>query len=302
LFSSLAAVVVLAAGTTSFLELAAPSPVAAQESANTSLVTGRLPRRAAARPLTLTGGTLRLDLDVSLQTQPSSFDLVTMASIPSDPIVGMAIGAGFGITADLEVGGQLVPLAFSPELRFGRPPTYEGLPWLYGRFRFLEGAFELAAQVRVFLPVPRPMTAGPSIAADFAVEIGVPLRLHIAGRFRLDSGIFVPILTPSSDPEDDVDVAFIVPLDFLVSFFETVYGGVRTSVVSHRFESVTIPLFVYGGVTIPGPDDGPLLDLTARFGFPRLFVPTADTDAGEDVVRGTPWEVGVTANFYFDLY
>jgi hypothetical protein len=252
-----------------------------------------LPMRLAERPLTLPALYLRAELDFLLRTRPSFVDM-TGGTIEPDPFVSIALGAGFGITDDVEVGASILPISFSPITRFGRPPEITGLPWIYGRFRFLTAPFELGAEARIYLPVPQPDGPEGNIDADFAADLAMLARFHLSEMVRLDAQIFFRLAIPNS--MSDTGFGIGIPIDVTVSPLEFLFAGAGIAPLIDRFEAFVLPVSLFVGGTIPV-DGKPLVDITGRFGLP-LFVLVRES---ETTVNGDPFELGITVRGYFAL-
>lgn len=254
--------------------------------------TTALPVRYSERPLTLPALVLRPEFDLLLRHQPT-FTSMT-GPIEPDPFFGIALGAGFGIIDDFEVGAQLVPISFSPVTRFGRPPEITGLPWLYGRFRFLTDPFELGAEARIYLPVPDTNSPDAQINASFGTDLAVLARFHISEMVRLDAQIYFR-LALQKNPEEVV-VGLGIPLALVVSPVEFIFAGLEVAPLIDRFDALIVPVTLFVGGTVEL-DGAPLLDITGRFGLP-LFIRARETEGG---VYGDPWELGVNVRAYLQL-
>ena len=229
-------------------------------------LSGQLPLRQADRPITLTEGTLRADAD-----------LLFIDGV-GDLNVNLNVGAGFGISDDLEVGATVLPLAISPDFDYGNPS-------LYARFRFLPGDLEVGAEARVVLPVQE--------GSDFAVGVGLPVRFH-ADAIRIDTGAFVNLTFAS-----DVVVGLGVPLELRFSLDENLYFGGRTGFNIATFDaagdSIFVPLGALAGYTV-AQGSHPLVDIEAGFTFP-LFV----NSFGGDAISTDFWVLNVGGRFYVDV-
>lgn len=250
------------------------------------------PVRYAERPLTLPALMLRPDFDLLLRHQPT-FTSMT-GPIEPDPFFGIALGAGFGIADDVEVGAQLVPVSFSPVTRFSRPPDITGLPWLYGRFRFLTEPFELGAEARIYLPVPSTNSPDARINADFGTDIALLARFHVSEMVRLDAQIFFRVAL-QKDPQEWA-AGLGVPVALVVSPVEFIFAGVEIAPLIDRFDALVVPVTLFVGGTV-ALDSAPLLDIIGRFGLPS-FIRVRETEGG---VYGDPWELGVNVRAYLQL-
>lgn len=251
-----------------------------------------LPVRFSERPLTLPALVLRPDFDLLLRHQPTFMSMG--GPIEPDPFFGIVFGAGFGIVDDVEVGASIVPISFSPVTRFGRPPDLTGLPWLYGRFRFLTEPFELGAEARIYLPVPEGDRPDATINADFATDLAVLARFHLSDIVRLDAQIFLRFALLTNPEEAALGLGF--PIELAVSPVDFVFAGVGIAPLIDRFEAFILPMNLFVGGTI-AIDGRPIVDITGRFGLP-LFLVARETEGG---VNGDPWELGLTVRGYFAL-
>jgi hypothetical protein len=122
---------------------------------------------------------------------------------PSDTAPGFNFEAAYGATNRLELG-------IRTGARFGdtargifpmRPDEYGRLfdtdtyntggrtltnPELRLRYALLDGAFELGAEGRVYLPF--------SAGTSFGFLVGMPMLIHIGRAARLDTGVLVPVV------------------------------------------------------------------------------------------------------------
>lgn len=231
----------------------------------------RLPPSFSRRPLTLTRGTLRLDAELAIAHFETSFLGVTASSNS----VGLGLGAGFGITEDLEVGATVLPLTLSPDFKYNAPSVY-------GTYRFLRGDVEVGARLALTLPIDR----------DFGVSVGVPVLLHIGETARLDTGAFVDLTF--SDP---LGKQLRIPVAFTASINPNLFVGARTGFVFPNFDSFGMPLGVYLGYTLAtGDGAAPLADITAAFDFP-LFLRTG----GGDAIYTGLWTASLNGRIFFNL-
>lgn len=248
----------------------------------------RLPVSHARRPLTLTEMTLAPSLGFSVLHVDFGRGGLTVMSLDA--------GAKFGITDDIEV--EAVPLSFV----FGDPNFQYGIGRIGGTYRFLKDDFEMGA------------TASVNFGDGFwAISAGVPMRLHLGEKARLDAGAHLYVGDSTNDPADDVAVGLAkpgatsflpdagIPVAFAYNFIDELWAGARTGFGVASFgefeDSVFVPLGLDVGGTIPYSDGrGPMVDVGASFGFP-YFVNSLTGDG----VNPELWQLGIHARGYFFL-
>lgn len=247
-----------------------------------------LPLAWAQRPLTLTEHTLRGDLRFGMRRfRIFRFDPMTgLTTTTHDVAVGLALGAGFGITDDLEVGAEALPFELSPSFEYRRPSVY-------GLFRFVSGPVDVGGLLRVVMPVE----------GDLTLYGGIPVLMHLSSAVRLDTGLFVDLtFADRADETDSPHLSFVLPIELAINATPEVFFGVGTTVF---LADVTEDLGsgqqagVFVGYTVPAAADAPLADLRIRFQFPTLV--DYDPAEGEDALDTDVWELVFQANVYFDL-
>jgi hypothetical protein len=239
-------------------------------SAASAVQAQQLPLPLARRPLTLTRGTLRADAALSIAHLQASVLGLTAASTS----VGLALGAGFGVTEDIEFGATVIPLTLAPAFDF-QAPTF------YGAYRFLTGDVEVGVQFALTLPINR----------DFALGAGVPVLFHLGQTARLDTGAFLGLTFG-----DSLGKALNFPIAFTANLGPHLFVGARTGVLLPNFDRFAMPLGVYVGCTLAaGGGASPLADLTAGFDFPR-FVSTS----GADPIDTGLWTASVNGRVFIN--
>ncbi|MBW1880341.1 MAG: hypothetical protein JRJ84_18425 [Deltaproteobacteria bacterium] len=118
-----------------------------------------LPLPFSERPLTLTEGTIRGDAAFTIAHFSVS---VPGVGTLSETAVGLALGGGYGITDDLEVGASVIPLTLSPDVTYGDPS-------IYGIYRFLADTAEIGGSLALTVPID----------GDFTATPGLPVLLHL---------------------------------------------------------------------------------------------------------------------------
>ncbi len=244
--------------------LGAPSVAAAQ----------RLPLDFSQRPLTLPARTLRLNGDLTI----SGITVNTPLGTVSQTGVGLALGGGFGLTDDFEIGGTVAPLSLSPDFRYNSPSAY-------GLFRIARGPTEIGLFGGVTIPTRD--------NHPFVVTVGAPALLRTQAG-RVDLGIFFDINVPTVEGvKASTDTR--IPLRYTQQLNPNLGLGVATALVvrdNFDFDTGYIPLGVYGQYTLQGVDGGPVADLIGSFDFNRFLNFSGDT------VVANIWTIGMAARFY----
>ena len=225
-----------------------PAPLSAQEPpAGLEEADLRLPLALAARPITLTGDTIRIDTGLA----------VFHAESPNRTFAVLSGGAAGGLGDDFEIGALFAPVQVAPESRWLDPSVL-------ARLRLFASVVELGLEVEWRIPVE----PGSATAFIFAL----PLRWHVVPRLALD---LVPRVGVKLLDSPATQVA--VPLSATVSITPELFAGARigVSVLDAAFAYLEASVF-FGG-TLLGPD-GPTADLRAELYFPSV------TDGTEEVV------------------
>jgi hypothetical protein len=244
----------------------------------------RMPVPFVERPLTLPSLTLAPGIGVSVFHNELVVPVISLFLPGAGPSsftgVGMDIGAAFGITDNLQVSADVVPLSLYPDVRYGSAQV--GM-----RYRFLRGPVELGIDAALDFPPPH--------ADTFVLQVGVPARFHLGHWGRIDSGIqfATPLVSQS-------DAMMTIPLDFTVQAGRSAFVGVASGVVLPTLKgdvgtNTIIPLGFLVGGTVPG-QRGPLVDIAATFAFPMFATP--GFPSGSDKVHALPYTVGLTGTFY----
>ena len=262
----------------------------------------RMPQRIARRPITQPHDTLRVSLFASGAGVDTPFG--------EDFVLAFQLGGAYGVTDDLEVGvgaesAGIAALSAGPGARSAWRPTGEGLlsflvldegldfgdiP-VYARYRFFRNRLvEIGGEAGVLVPT----------FSDFAIRLGVPVRLHLGDVFALDTGLYTS-MTFGDDParggDDDFWGALFVPLRAVVSPADWFGFALTTGLHAGPFdgEFFAIPLGVELTASFVMGNES-LLDFVAGFEWPALLRPTTD-DA--DVVEVGTWVLSAGARFYF---
>lgn len=217
-----------------------------------------LPMKFSERPLTLTEGTFAID--GSLRYLKLASIEAGPVTITPDPIISLDVMVQYGIMDDLEVGALAVPLVLSPDADYGNP-------FLYGRYRFVKSAVELAGQIGITIPVQD--------GSSFGLDLGLPVLFGLTNTTKLISGVYVNLLF--ADP--DMIPTLRIPLDFAVNFSEQLFLTLRSglNVPDFDFDFMTVPLGVGLGYTLAANAENPLADLYLTFDFTNFIQGSGDT-------------------------
>jgi hypothetical protein len=209
----------------------------------------------------------------------------------------LSLGASFGVTDDLTVRAQVLPLQLTggTGFHYGQSTGLFGVdnvgPGVGATYRFLRGDFELAASLDVNI-----ITA--SSFSGVVLTPGVVARYHLGKSLRLDGAAYLPITRASENvgamnftttSVGASGTGLVIPLSVLYDITEPIHVGVATGFQIGDFSDVGasdgIPLGVFAGYAVAG-KDGPILDIDPFFTFSQLFTPggASGTDSGSWVV------------------
>lgn len=193
----------------------------------------------------LAGPTSQQALSIRGGTQ--EFGLTIRHRHPDNNRVGLPLGLAFGVLDNLEVGIGL-PIYLSPG-DFGDLP-------IWATYQFMEGNFQMGAQLALFLPT----------SSDFGLQLGLPM-MYSNGRIRVDTGIFAKFHFSSP-----VATEIFAPARVGFQISDALYAGVQTELRLRFYRSHThfnMPLYGFVGYTLNG-GLGPI-DLGFRFGFDNFI-------------------------------
>ena len=206
----------------------------------------------------------------------------------------MSIGGSFGIIDNLEVGisswrmgtmrGPFGPpgsLSGLISLRFTNGFAFGDIP-LWGRYRILDGKFELAVELGLLIPTN----------SFFGLWAGVPMRIHLSDSFTIDTGVHFGVSFVTGGAFTDLRI----PVELNFGIGDAMYVGLNTGLGVADFEGIYVPLGAQFGYTINLGDGNPLLDLEAEFLFPNFI----RTGFGGDAIQ-TNFYIGVAGRFYYGL-
>lgn len=207
----------------------------------------------------------------------------------SDPYFDFAAGAAFSVTDEFEFGGMVFPLRFAGP---GRRDFY-GDPSVYGRYRFLSGDFEMAAQATLLLPVD----------TYFQFAGGLPMKVHLGNRAHLNFGALLNFGVDDRGPDDRVDLLVTLPAEFAFNVTRAFFFGFASGLLFYDNDldatansTFSIPSSAFVGYTAEV-GRSTSIDFAFDFGFPNMIVfYESDTE-----VSFRTWQATFGANIYLDV-
>lgn len=184
---------------------------------------------------------------LSIRGGAQEFGLTIRHSHPDHNQVGIPLGLSFGVLDNLEVGIGL-PIYLSPG-DFGDLP-------IWATYQFLEGNFQMGAQLALFLPT----------SSDFGLQLGLPM-MYSNGNIRVDTGVFARVNFSSP-----VASSIFVPARIGFQITDALYAGAQTEFRVSLYRShayFNMPIYGFVGYTLDG-GLGPI-DLGFRFGFDNFI-------------------------------
>jgi hypothetical protein len=264
----------------------------------------RWPDSIQQRPLTLPRRMLRLDVGLDQVQVTRAFNF-----FGDEPIsdLGLHVGAGYGVTDDVELGATLIPF----QLTVGGEASgaWFGNMSVYGMARLTEGNVEVGARMALSLPtntrydlpdrpvvlvagLPMVLRVGEMLRIDTGVHFSMHLRPQLGGGLS-DLALHPPLAYPLPTRSTSG-----IPLVLTLSPLERLYMGLRTGVVIYDLtradETTTMPLGFHIGWTRGASRSGPMVDWTFRFEWP-FFI-----NSGSNAVNTLPWQATFAASFYID--
>ncbi len=259
------------------LALAATTALAGEAAAQNS---GQYPLRLTSRPQTVPARTVRLDGAFNV-TGIRACGMLAGSACSSSTGTSLDIGGGFGVTHELEIGGTLVPLQFSPD-------AYYANPSVYAHYQFLNLApMQLGGRITLVAPVRE--------GSRFGFQFDLPYWYNFGDQVQVRTG-----LSYRATFVDPINHAVAIPLQFYVSFTEQFYGALLTGLtlpLRETGKAMSIPFGVEGGFTLASADSRPMLDIVGRFNFPNFIMPGFDGDR----LNAGVWEASVSGRFYLFL-
>jgi len=227
------------------------------------------------------------------------FDITHMGS---STYANLALVAGYGLTNDLNVRATILPLQLAAPgpsaFRYGQPTENVG-PSVGATYRIRTGKVELGGNLDFGV------SAVPN-SSGIIITPGVPVRIHLGEKIRIDTGVSVPISrltattttgvyrsTPVASDTASTTGGLNIPASILYDITEPLHIGVSTAFmvmdVSRWSATSSIPASIYTGYAIAG-KDGPILDIDPILTFPTLLTPGASPAAHADYFVGLALE------------
>jgi hypothetical protein len=238
--------------------------------ADNDIPTGTQPVAYSARPLTIPQMTLSPRVDATLDKLSTTTAGMLFKTDPKYWNLNVAAAASFGIIDNIEVGAVALPLQVLPNVAYGDPS-------IHGTFRFVKGAFELAAYINTTFITHAgvdPQVTLPVLNSSAGVlfQPGLLSRIHMGQKSKLDIGATVPIQLGSAVH----DVGLAIPVEFAFNIVEAFHLGVTSgfgiaNVKAPALNSY-VPLGFITGVAI-GSNDKPVVDIGALFRWPQFADP-----------------------------
>lgn len=239
------------------------------------------PLRVAQRPITLPERTLRIDAGFNAAYVDACVTVLGRTSCSGATATALNVGAGFGITPDLEVGALVLPLQLTSEFAFGNPSVY-------ARYRFVRtDQIQVGADLRLVVPARS--------GSSFGVQLGVPVAFYVNETFQVQTGLYY-----SSSFSDPLVHGLSVPAAFNLNLSDNLHLGLRTGIelpFRNPGEGLTLPLGLEVGYTLAQAGNRPLVDIAPYFNFPAFLTP----GSSGDVVQSSLWTTGVNARVFLFL-
>lgn len=234
------------------------------------------------RPLTLPPITLSPDL---------TFDATNAVKDPNklqkefETNLAFMIGAGFGITEDLEVRAQIGKLSISPKFEYSEPRVG-------ATFRFANAEkFNMGVHAEATV-LTLPGEGG------VRFEASLPMLARLGDSVRLDLAPGAPVTI-----QENRATTFGLTIPFALSFqvVEAIHLGARTSGTITDFsnpgENLVIPLGFFAGVSLGS--EKPILEIDPYFTWNEFAKPGAKFD--NDKLSIEKFSAGLTARLYLYL-
>jgi hypothetical protein len=240
------------------------------------------PVRLLDRPTTLPKGALRLDLYVLGSEAPGSSFTTT----------GI-LGGGWGLTQNLEVGGQIVPVTLSPTVEYTSPS-------LYATYQIpLSPSTVLAPILQTVFPVHS--------GDPFIIDVGASLDHNLGEWGYLATSPTFSLNTRQQGNGTSLSFPLTVMLQASTRFNWQLSTGVGFSRfdprfgLSRRFEAldfndVTIPATALLMYTVPRKGTGDaLVDIIAQGQFPQLYTRGPEQRGWQT----EDWTIQLQTSWYF---
>jgi hypothetical protein len=240
------------------------------------------PVRVLDRPTTLPKGAIRFDV-YGLGSEVPGSDFATTG----------ILGGGWGVTERLEMGGQIVPVTFSPSVEYTNPS-------LYATYAFqLSPSAAIAPLVQTVLPLRD--------GDPFTVDLGAAISVNLGAWGEFESAPTLSINTR----EDGSGSSFSVPLTLMRQASTRFNWQVSTGIGFSRFDTrhwlsrrldaldfdeVTVPASVLAMYTLPhGSTGNALVDFSLLGQFPQLYGNGPDQTGWET----GDWTIQLQMSWYF---
>jgi hypothetical protein len=253
----------------------------------------RYPVAEAERPITLPAMVLSPELDLDIVHAPGAY------------FGNATLGASFGLLNDLTVRATVIPLQLAAPggAHFGESSETLG-PSVGATFRVLKKNIELGLSLDVGI-----ITAQGE--SGLWLTPGVPVRVHIGKRIRIDTGGYftlshgsTTVITPlpmgnmTTNPTSTVG-ALSIPLSFLFDVTEPIHVGALTGFTITDFsrpgDTAGIPIGVFAGYAVAG-KEGPIFDIDPFFTWTSFVTP-----GGNDFFDVSDWALGVSLGGFLYL-
>lgn len=162
--------------------------------------------------------------------------------LPAYVAVGLGLGASYGVTEDLEVGIDALPLYLTGNTTVGsfnsrvpRSGGFGGIP-MYGRYVFFRTeSVQVGGQLAIRM-------------LDWGFQLGLPVSIALAGRLRLETG--VAFEATQYGKGTDVQYGFVLPAAVSVDLGERAHLGARLA-LTYRPDASSVAGGVFGGYVLP---------------------------------------------------
>ncbi|MCB9659773.1 MAG: hypothetical protein H6726_19145 [Sandaracinaceae bacterium] len=260
------------AGSTDAAQPDAPSPrqsppVDAYSTRGLVLPRGRLRIDAFARDPALLGSGYMYGEDGSQTglrfTSTADYTRDGTELLSADVAVGLGLGASYGVTDDLELGIDALPLYFTGNTTVGsfnsrytnRSGGLGGIP-VYGRYAFFRtDSVQIGGQLAIRM-------------LDWGFQLGLPVSIALAGRLRIETG--VAFEASQYGKGTTVEYGFVLPAAVSFDLGRRAHIGARLA-LSYRPDASSFAGGVFAGYLLPL-GDRMRLDLQARYSL-RLLRP-----------------------------
>jgi hypothetical protein len=234
------------------------------------------------RPTTLPKGAVRVDVyALGSETPGSSFATTGI------------LGGGWGVTPSLEVGGQLVPVTFSPDVEYTTPS-------LYALYQFpLSASTTLAPMLQTVIPVRS--------GDPFFIDVGAAVSVNLGQWGSFTSSPTFSLNTRQGGDGTSLSFPLTVMRQASERFAWQLSTGVGFSRFDPRFglsrrfdpldfDDVTVPASAQIAYTVPRNGTGnALVDIIVQWQFPQLYTSGPE----ENGWQPDDWTIQLQSSWYF---